>query len=830
MRCIILFSVLALTAVLATSAAPADADSAPAPYAQFIQGATAQHGLFTIWNKEGQTYLELTAGQLDRDYIETIVPGTGLGGEFVVWGNTDHLPAELIRFTREGDSVAILWPNPNFIAPGSNAANALDEQFPKSIVGLAQIVAEDAATGTIVIDTSAFLSDMMDLKDVLAGGLGTSDDEGYHLNSDRTYMGKTESFPRNIVLEVEQNWTTDNATLLDTAPDARTIQLRVVYNIAEPPDDGDYMPRYADDRVGIYDDVYLDFSNDAVNERQLRYIVRWNIQPSDPSKPMSPAKHPMVFYLSNTIPTQYKPAIARGILAWNAAFEKIGISDAIQVVDQPNDPSWNPDDIRYNVIRWVTEANPSFGADSQTLYDPRTGQEFRTGVLVSGDEGLRARQEWKRIVDPVRYGRVTDPAPQWFIDERLFATLLHETGHNMGLQHNFISTLAYTAKQLQDPAFTARNGVATTAMAYAPINIWPRPYGQGDYDQTALGSYGYHAIQYAYAPIPGAKTPEDELPTLQRWASEWSDPRYRYESDEDVQWENGHAADPRATQGVLTNDPLGWCQVQLDLRRHLIESMNRFYPSPGEAYEAETDAFNTYVGTILTCDMLPVHFIGGQYLSRAHRGDPGAEDPVVPVSRADEQRAFAMLDKYLFSESAWDYPAGVLDKLTYSEWAGYGYGVWMSRYGGLQPWAYFPPNRHYQSIARIALDFQNEAIDELFNPLVLQRIDDNPSLAAHGQTMSIGDLFDWLHSGVYGELGAANLASIGEVRRGLQQSLEVKLIALMHNLPEGAPADAQALARAELERLEAAASASLRSPRLDSVTRAHLEWLQANAE
>jgi hypothetical protein len=163
----------------------ARADGGPQPYATWVTGATAQHGLLTIWHKDGHAYLELTSAQLDHDFIQTIVPGSGLGGNFVVWGNTDHLPTELLRFTRAGNQVAILWPNPNFIAPGSNAANALDPSFPHSIVGLASIAAEDPATGTVVIDASPFLGDMLDLADVLKGNLGTNPGNSYRLDTDR---------------------------------------------------------------------------------------------------------------------------------------------------------------------------------------------------------------------------------------------------------------------------------------------------------------------------------------------------------------------------------------------------------------------------------------------------------------------------------------------------------------------------------------------------------------------------------------------------------------------------------------------------------------------
>lgn len=622
----------ALALIFAGTAAsgPVRAD-AIAAYDVFVKGAQAQHGLFTIWRKDGKVYLELAAAQLDRDYVQTIVPASGLGGDPLVWGNTDHLPAELVRFERAGNQVAILWPSAAFVAPGAPAAaRAIASNFPRSVVGLATIVAQDEKSGALVIDAAPFLGDQLDLRDVLKTSSATRDAEPYALDPDRTYFTTTKAFPRNVVLEVAQNWTSPNQRLSDVPPDPRNVQIRVVYNLAEPPGDDGYLPRLADDRVGFYDDVYLQFADDRVLTRRLSYAVRWNFQPSDPVKPLSPPLHPLVFYMSDTVPEKYRAAIREGVLRWNAAFERIGIAGAIEVRDQPADPAWDPDDIRYNVLRWVPEHQPSFGADSQTLFDPRTGEEFRTGVLISADEPLGAQRDWTQFVDPVRFGRSTDPMPQKFLDDALIATMLHETGHNMGLNHNFIASMAYTAGQLQDPSFTAKNGIAASVMEYTPLNLWPRPLRQADYSQTVLGPYDFYAIHWGYARIPGAATPEDERPTLARWASAWSDPRYRFASDEDVSWADGHAADPRVNSDDLTSDPLGWCAVQLGMYRAEFGRLNELFPRPDEAYEVERETFAALLERYGACATLPAHFIGGQYLSRAHRGDPGAQPRSFP--------------------------------------------------------------------------------------------------------------------------------------------------------------------------------------------------------
>src|SRR5690348_2650148 len=92
-------------------------DGKPAPYAEFIKGATVQNGLFNVWRKDGKVYLEISQKQLDTDFIQTAVPRNGLGGYFFFNGSTDFAPARLIRFTRVDDKIAITWPNSMFLAP-----------------------------------------------------------------------------------------------------------------------------------------------------------------------------------------------------------------------------------------------------------------------------------------------------------------------------------------------------------------------------------------------------------------------------------------------------------------------------------------------------------------------------------------------------------------------------------------------------------------------------------------------------------------------------------------------------------------------------------------
>ena len=169
----------------------------------------------------------------------------------------------------------------------------------------------------------------------------------------------------------------------------------------------------------------------------------------------------------------------------------------------------------------------------------------------------------------------------------------------------------------------------------------------------------------------------------------------------------------------------------------------------------------------------------------------------------------------------------MLDKLSYAEWAGYGYVGWEG-YGNLPGWAYDPPQRHDFPVLDDIADAQGRTIDYLFQPTVLARLDQN-ALESTAPTLTTPVFFSWMQRAVFGDVAGHARTPISLERRNLQALYESKLIALAIKPQAGAPADAQALARLELERLAASASARERTSGLDDATRAHLDTLAARA-
>src|ERR1043165_6512193 len=69
-------------------------------------------------------------------------------------------------------------------------------------------------------------------------------------------------------------------------------------------------------------------------------------------------------------------------LKWNEAFEKAGFKNAVQMKIMPDDADWDPADIRYNVIRWVSSAQPTYGAIGPSFVNPKTGQILGADITV----------------------------------------------------------------------------------------------------------------------------------------------------------------------------------------------------------------------------------------------------------------------------------------------------------------------------------------------------------------------------------------------------------------------------------------------------------------
>jgi hypothetical protein len=279
------------------------------------------------------------------------------------------------------------------------------------------------------------------------------------------------------------------------------------YSLSELPSSG-YRARLADDRIGHFFDQVEDFTSDVEHTPARRLVNRWRLDKEDANAPVSPPKQPIVFWLENTIPAKYRPAIRDGVLMWNRAFERIGFRDAIVVKEQPDDADWDAADVRYNTIRWFADTDAAF-AQGPSRTNPFTGEiydadirfselvvRFRRQQIVLQQNPLASPWEEQAAVHlraPWSGGRGAmcnfaaeaalgaefawnvletrgiepdSPEADKFVYGFLREIAAHEVGHTLGLRHNFRASTIRTLEQAKDPTLTAREGLTGYVMDF----------------------------------------------------------------------------------------------------------------------------------------------------------------------------------------------------------------------------------------------------------------------------------------------------------------------------------------------------------------------------
>jgi len=219
-------------------------------------------------------------------------------------------------------------------------------------------------------------------------------------------FGQVKAFPQNLEIPV-------------TIPTGDGQLTKIHYSISVIPKT-DYKPREADERIGYFLTVFKDFAKSEPDGAQFtRYINRWNLQKRDPSLAMSPPNEPIVFYIEHTVPVRYRRWVRDGILAWNEAFEKVGILNAIEVRQQDAQTKafmdLDPEDVRYNFFRWITSETPFAMGPSRV--NPETGQILDADIIFDDSMLKLYRQEYERAISAYGLDGVA-PAAIAFMEER----------------------------------------------------------------------------------------------------------------------------------------------------------------------------------------------------------------------------------------------------------------------------------------------------------------------------------------------------------------------------------------------------------------------------
>jgi hypothetical protein len=486
--------------------------------------AVSDQGVFSIHKVGDKYYYEIPDSLLQRNFLWISrfanLP-SGLGNGYVNAGSSVN--EQMVVWQKFENKIVLKTKSYNAFAadslPISLSVQANNYQPTLYAFDIAAITKDSAG---YVIDVTKFLT-----SDIKAfSGLDTEMRKNYKvskLDDSRSFIYSAKSFPLN--LEVKQDFTYDAA---EPPSNSATGSISLMMNqsmvlLPKVP----MQPRINDYRVGYFNIRQIDYGSEALKADEKSYIRRWRLEPKDVEaykrgELVEPVK-PIVYYLDPATPVKLRPYIKAGVEQWNKAFETAGFKNAIIAKDPPSlaeDPDFNPEDVRYSVIRYV--ASTTRNAMGPSVSDPRSGEIIESDIIWYHNHLRSYRNRYLLETGAANPNARTLDTPLNDLGEMMLEVITHEVGHALGLPHNMKASAAYPTDSLRSGKFTQEYGIAATIMDYARYNYVAQPGDKGIRYVRQLGPYDHYAINWGYRYLPEAKSAEAEVPTLSKWINEKS--------------------------------------------------------------------------------------------------------------------------------------------------------------------------------------------------------------------------------------------------------------------------------------------------------------------
>ena len=630
-------------------------------------------GLFKIYqnNTNGSSFIEIDTSHLDKEFIYFSYFENGVADARVVKGR--YRGSKIIKFSKFYNKIDIQIENTKYYYdPDSPLSKSSQANINKPILVSEKIIAMNPSKTKFLINAdNIFLNEsFQQVRSSYSGGY-----KGFrlgNLSKAKTRYNKINNYPENT--DVVVNYVYDSKYPAkrggSAVTDSRSISILVQHSIIRMPDDN-YNVRMDDSRVGYFTTQTNHMTSiDQVNYRD--FIQRWRLEKKDADKELSEPITPIVWWIENTTPYEFRDIIKEGVESWNIAFEDAGFLNAIQVKIQPDSADWNAGDIRYNVLRWTSSPNPPWGGYGPSFVNPRTGEilgadimlewSYITNRIVSDNlfnksddlehnhhvcnAAMFQQIEHSLGLDYIKSLNLSEEMNKDLVKQSLYRLVLHEVGHTLGLNHNFKGSLLLTTEELNNKEIVNQKGVCSSVMEYPAINIAKDPKNQGLFFDIKPGVYDRWAIQYGYSQFSN----KDEELLLDKILSRSTERELAFANDAFDMRYPGKGTDPDAMIYDLSSNQLDHSLDKIEMINKVLVNLKQRYTDNNDTYEELYRSYRTLLYSYYQALNIVSRQIGGVKIDLAHTDQKSVKKPFESVNKETQKRALNIISKYGFSD------------------------------------------------------------------------------------------------------------------------------------------------------------------------------------